>query len=81
MSPALPQLTGQQVIKALRRADFVHVSTRGSHAKLRHPDGRIVIVPLHRKPLARGTLSSILRQAGMSNDELQRLVSRRADFT
>jgi predicted RNA binding protein YcfA (HicA-like mRNA interferase family) len=32
---------------------------QGSHAKLRHPDGRVVIVPLHRT-LARGTLGSIL---------------------
>ena len=39
--------------------------TKGSHAKLRHPDGRVVIVPLHRS-LARGTLASILRQAGIS---------------
>jgi predicted RNA binding protein YcfA (HicA-like mRNA interferase family) len=46
-------------------AGFEHTSTKGSHAKLRHPDGRVAIVPLHRS-LARGTFASILRQAGLS---------------
>jgi predicted RNA binding protein YcfA (HicA-like mRNA interferase family) len=41
--------------------------------KLRHADGRTVIVPLHRE-LARGTLGSILRQAGLTADELAALL-------
>jgi predicted RNA binding protein YcfA (HicA-like mRNA interferase family) len=32
---------------------------------VRHLDGRVAVVPLHRE-LARGTLGSILRQAGLS---------------
>jgi len=47
---------------------FEHRSTRGSHEKLRHADRRVVIVPLHRS-LARGTLGSSLRQAGLSAAE------------
>lgn len=69
-----PQLTGQQVVRALRRAGFEHVSTRGSHAKLRDIDGRVVIVPLHTKSLARGTLASIMRQAGLRAEDLQGLL-------
>jgi predicted RNA binding protein YcfA (HicA-like mRNA interferase family) len=49
------------------------VSQRGSHLKLRHADGRTVIVPLHRE-LARGTLRSILRQAGLTADEFVALL-------
>jgi predicted RNA binding protein YcfA (HicA-like mRNA interferase family) len=49
------------------------VSTRGSHQKLRGPEGRIVIVPLHRE-LKRGTLASILRQAGLTAEEFQALL-------
>jgi len=49
------------------------ISTRGSHQKLRHDDGRVVIVPLHRE-LARGTLASILRQAGLSPEEFKGLL-------
>jgi predicted RNA binding protein YcfA (HicA-like mRNA interferase family) len=73
VSPPLPQLTGHQVVKALAGAGFEQTSTRGSHAKLRHQDGRVVIVPLHRRPLARGTLASILRQAGITVEDLSRL--------
>lgn len=41
---------------------------RGSHAKLANPEGRMVVVPLHRE-LAPGTLRSVLRQAGVSVEE------------
>jgi predicted RNA binding protein YcfA (HicA-like mRNA interferase family) len=73
MSPALPQASGREVVRALEGAGFAHTSTKGSHAKLRHPDGRVVIVPLH-KSVARGTLSSILRQAGLSTAQLIELL-------
>lgn len=73
MSPALPPVSGAQVIEALERAGFEYRSTKGSHAKLRHADGRTVIVPLHHE-LARGTTSSILRQAGLSSAEFSRLL-------
>lgn len=74
MSPALPQVSGKEVVQALERAGFEHRSTKGSHAKLRHIDGRVVIVPLHRS-LARGTLGSILRQAGLSPVDLRDLLA------
>jgi predicted RNA binding protein YcfA (HicA-like mRNA interferase family) len=74
VSPALPQISGRQVIRALESVGFAHTSTKGSHAKLRHPDGRVVIVPLHRT-LARGTLGSILRQAGLTAAQLGELLA------
>lgn len=64
MSPALPVVSGRELARALERVGFVQVSQRGSHVKLRSPNGRTVIVPMHRE-LARGTLASILRQAGI----------------
>jgi len=73
MSPSLPSVSGQQVVAALGRAGFEQVSQRGSHLKLRHPDGRLAIVPLHRE-LARGTLRSVLRQAGLSAEQLKQLL-------
>ncbi len=68
MSPAFPVVSGPDAVKALTRGGFEQVSQRGSHVKLRSADGRVVILPLHRE-LARGTLGSILRQAGLSVDE------------
>jgi predicted RNA binding protein YcfA (HicA-like mRNA interferase family) len=62
------------VITVLGRAGFIAVSVRGSHQKARHADGRTVIVPLHRE-LARGTLASILRQAGLTVDEFRALLN------
>jgi len=64
VSPALPVVSGQQVVAALLKGGFTQTSQRGSHVKLRDTIGRVVLVPLH-KELARGTLSSILRQSGL----------------
>jgi predicted RNA binding protein YcfA (HicA-like mRNA interferase family) len=58
---------------AVERAGFVFRSQRGSHVKLRRRDGRTVIVPMHRE-LAPGTLRSILRQAGLSVEQLRDLL-------
>ncbi len=70
----LPLLSGEQVIKALERAGFAHVRTRGSHAILRSPmTGRGVTVPLH-DPVKRGTLAAILRQVGIDADEFGSLL-------
>ena len=66
MSPRLPRVSVDDDVRVLQLARFDPLSQRGSQAKLRHPDGRIVvIVPLHRE-LATGTLASILRQPGVS---------------
>lgn len=59
---------------ALSRAGFVPVSQRGSHVKVRKATGRSAIVPMHEE-LAVGTLSSILRQAGLDREEFLDLLS------
>ncbi|WP_322759119.1 type II toxin-antitoxin system HicA family toxin [Frankia sp. Cr2] len=75
MTPALPRVSGPEVVRALHRAGFDEVATRGSHCKLRHKDAaRTVIVPLHRE-LAVGTLASILRQAGIDAEKLRTLLT------
>jgi predicted RNA binding protein YcfA (HicA-like mRNA interferase family) len=68
----VPVVSGLETVKALGKAGFERVSQRGSHVKLRHPDGRVAIVPLHPE-LARGTLRSILRQASLSTEEFAAL--------
>ena len=68
MSPALPVVSGAQVVAALRKGGFEQASQRGSHVKLRAEDGRVVIVPVHRE-LAIGTLRSVIRQSGLSVEE------------
>jgi predicted RNA binding protein YcfA (HicA-like mRNA interferase family) len=73
VTPAVPVVSGAEVVRALGKAGFERVGQRGSHVKLRHVDGRTVIVPMHRE-LARGTLRSILRQAGFSADGFRELL-------
>lgn len=68
--------SGQKIIKALTRADFYIVSTKGSHVKLRGIRfGKLqtVIVPKH-KEVAYGTLQSILKQASIEFEDLQKLI-------
>jgi predicted RNA binding protein YcfA (HicA-like mRNA interferase family) len=73
----LPRILGADAVRALERTGFVFRSQRGSHRKLRHAAGRTVIVPMHRE-LAPGTLRSILRQAGLSNEQLRACLERAA---
>lgn len=49
------------MIKALQKLGFEVVSQRGSHVKLRHEDGRMVVVPDHGgRDLRFGTLMKII---------------------
>lgn len=68
----LPRTSGKALLRALERAGFVPVHIRGSHHYLRRPGaGQLVCVPVHGgRDLPLGTLRAILRQAGMSADEL-----------
>lgn len=59
-------------MRALENVGFTQVSQKGNHVKLRNDAGRTVIIPFHRE-LARGTLASILRQAGLSAEEFRGL--------
>jgi predicted RNA binding protein YcfA (HicA-like mRNA interferase family) len=35
----LPLLSGKQIVKALERLNFIEVSRKGSHVKMKHADG------------------------------------------
>ena len=73
---ALPVATGSQVVRALQRAGYVLSHVRGSHHYLRKPGAtHLVVVPVHgNRDLPKGTLRSVLRQAGLSPDELAALL-------
>lgn len=53
----------RDVLQRLAAEGFVKVSQKGSHIKLRHPDGRLVIVPHPKQDLPEGTLRNIWKQA------------------
>jgi len=67
MGSKYPVLKPNEIIKALNEFGFRVISQKGSHIKLRK-DGTVaktVIVPNHYE-VARGTLQSILEQAGIT---------------
>lgn len=66
--PRLPVVSGKVLIKALEKLGFEQVRQRGSHVVMRKGDAGCV-VPVHRE-VAPGTLSSALKQAGISVDQL-----------
>jgi predicted RNA binding protein YcfA (HicA-like mRNA interferase family) len=55
-------VTAVEAVKKLAAAGFVEVTQKGSHKKLRHPDGRWTIVPMHRGDLRIGLLRAIEKQ-------------------
>ena len=54
---------------------FINFITRGNHHIYHHPETkRRVVVPLHKRDLPKGTLLEILKQAGISKEELRDLL-------
>jgi predicted RNA binding protein YcfA (HicA-like mRNA interferase family) len=65
-------MTAWEVIAILRRFGFVQVRQSGSHAILRHPDGRRTTVPIHgKRDLGRGLMRQIMRDTDLSPDDLR----------
>jgi len=71
----LPVLSGRALCKALAKVGYEIDHQTGSHLILRNeiPPHRRLTVPNH-KEISRGTLRAILRQAGITNEELLELL-------
>lgn len=75
----LPVLSGKEVIAALKRAGFEEKRQTGSHVHLiglhkQTQQKTLVTVPLHgSKEILPKTLLSILRQAGLTREEFEKL--------
>ena len=64
----LPLYSGKQVVRALQRLGFDEISRKGSHVKMKHPDGRLVVFPFHDE-IDRFTLKGSLRDAEIDVDD------------
>ena len=70
----LPQVSGADVVAALQKLGFTVRRQHGSHIIMRRDDPFAqTVVPNHRQ-IDRGTLRAILRQSGISVEELIRLL-------
>ena len=67
----LPSVSGERVVRALKRAGFIQLRQKGSHVSLEKRQGEKIfrtVVPLH-DTVAKGTLSDILKQSGLTVEE------------
>ncbi|MCG2722113.1 MAG: type II toxin-antitoxin system HicA family toxin [Thermodesulfovibrionales bacterium] len=75
----LPQVSGQELCRAIEKEDFIFVRQTGSHRiyQKQTEEGKITVpVPVHsNKPLKKGTLQNILKKAGISREKLVFLIS------
>ena len=68
----LPIVSGSEVIHALQKIGFEIVGQKGSHVRFKKKtskETRIAIVTLHDE-LTPGTLLSVIRQSGLTKEEL-----------
>lgn len=73
--PRLPRVTTTQMMRALRRDGWEVTNIVGSHYQFVHPTkaGKVTVA-MHRGDLDVRTTSKILGQAGLSADDLRRLL-------
>ena len=69
----LPTLSGDDFVKAMVRIGYRLDRIRGSHMVIKHPARRSLSVPRHRE-LGRGVLRRLMRDAGVSREEVARLI-------
>ena len=69
----LPSCSGADTVKAFCQLGYEVDHQTGSHIILRHPSQRRLTVPNHRE-LAKGTLRSLIREAGLTKEQFTDLL-------
>jgi predicted RNA binding protein YcfA (HicA-like mRNA interferase family) len=69
--PKLPAVRRREITRFLERKDFILDHLSGSHSIYYHPvSKRRAVVPQHNRDIPKGTLMSLLREAGFTREEL-----------
>ena len=67
--PKLPSFKPREIVKKLKKLGFLEHHQVGSHLTMKHPvTKRRAVVPLHLKDVRKGTLLSLLHEAGIDKD-------------
>lgn len=70
----LSPISAKELIKILEKQGFEVVHQKGSHVRLKHPDGRRTTVPMHSgENIGVGLLRKILRDVNLSRDEFKKI--------
>jgi len=74
--PKLPVVTGDKVVKAFSKAGWTAVRQRGSHViMVKENSAATLSIPIHKnRPVKRGTLRDLIRDAGLSVEEFCELL-------
>jgi predicted RNA binding protein YcfA (HicA-like mRNA interferase family) len=77
MAVRFGSLKPREVLRGLLKAGFYVHETTGSHVQMKHPDrpGRVTIPNHQGFDLPKQIVKSIIRQAGLSNEEFARLLN------
>ena len=70
----LRSVRAQWAIRAFHRLGYETVRVRGSHHVLKHPDGRMIVLPMHRGTLKVGILLDAIERAGVTLEEFEALL-------
>jgi len=71
----LRPIPAKKVIKLLNKIGFEVVRHRGSHVILKHPDGRVTVVPVHSgEDIGRGLLSKIIKDTRITREQFLKLL-------
>ncbi|MFA5854734.1 MAG: type II toxin-antitoxin system HicA family toxin [Candidatus Gracilibacteria bacterium] len=69
--PKLPIIKPKELVKIFKKLGFVDYRQKGSHLIMIHlGKTKQIVIPIHNKPLKKGTLAGILRQAEISVEDL-----------
>lgn len=56
-------VSGKELVKILEKIGFVVTRIKGSHYRMKHSDGRVTTVPVHKnEDLPKGLLQKIIRE-------------------
>jgi predicted RNA binding protein YcfA (HicA-like mRNA interferase family) len=72
---SLRPVPARKLIKLLGKIGFQTMRQRGSHLILKHPDGRVTVVPIHPgEDIGRGLLSKIIKDTRMTKEQFLKLL-------
>jgi len=73
MSGRLGSVRPREFIRKIQRLGFQIDHQTGSHVVLYHSQRGRLVVPMHSREMKRGLLMALLKQAGLTTDEYQKI--------
>ena len=71
----IPMIRANQMVRVLLKAGFKAARQAGSHRRFIHPiTRRATTVPIHASDLSRKIMSKIIKQSGLTVEEILRLL-------